>query len=56
MLRQGGDRAPIRKRGRNVGPLTRVRALGEETAEGVERLRWLPQDTVRVLVDEADRR
>jgi hypothetical protein len=56
MLRQRGDRALIGESGCDVGPLTRVRTLGEETAEGVERIRRLPQDPVSVLVDEADRR
>jgi hypothetical protein len=39
-----------------VGPLTRVRALGEQAAKGIERCRRLAQDPMGVLVDEADRR
>ena len=56
MLRQRGDRPLIGESACDVGPLTRVRTLGEETAEGVERFRGLPQDPVGVLVDEGDRR
>jgi hypothetical protein len=55
MLRQRSDGAPVGQARRDVGPLPRVRALGEETAEDVERRRRLAQDPVRVLVGEADR-
>jgi hypothetical protein len=37
-----------------VRPLGRIRALGEEPAEVVERRRVRAQDPVRVLVDEPD--
>jgi hypothetical protein len=37
-----------------VRPLALVRALREQTPELVERLRMLVENTVRVLVDEAD--
>ena len=48
------DRAPVRGAGRDVRPLARVGALGEEPAELVEARRVRAQDPVRVLVDEAD--
>jgi len=38
-----------------VRPLARIRALREESAEVVQRLRMLPENAVRVVVDEADR-
>jgi hypothetical protein len=47
------DRAPVRDPGRDVRPLSRVRALAEEAAELVER-RLRAQDSVRVVVDERD--
>jgi len=56
MLCQERDCAPVRDAGRDVGPLARVGALGEEAAKGVERCRRLAQDPVRVLVDEGDGR
>ena len=51
---QLADRAPIRQRGRDVRPLARVAALGEEAAELVEGRRRRAQDPVRVVVDERD--
>jgi hypothetical protein len=56
MLGQECDCAPVRDAGRDVGPLARVGALGEEAAKGVERCRRLAQDPVRVLVDEGNGR
>jgi hypothetical protein len=56
MLGKERDCAPICDAGRDVGPLARVEALGEEAAKGVDRCRRLAQDPVRVLVDEADGR
>jgi hypothetical protein len=56
MLGQFRDRVPIGQAGGDVGPLPRVRALGEKTAEDVEGRRRLAQDPVRMLVDQADRR
>ena len=53
---QERDCAPVRDAGRDVGPLARVGALGEEAAKGVERCRRLAQDPVRVLVDEGNGR
>src|SRR5215208_3209781 len=50
-LREVADRPPVRQRRRNVAPLARVAALGEEAAELVER-RNAAQDAVRVRVDE----
>ena len=47
-------RASIRDARRDVRPLPRIGALGEEPAELVERRR-LGEDSVRVVVDEADR-
>jgi hypothetical protein len=48
------DRLPVRDGARYVWPLPRVDALGEQPAKLVERLRMPEQDTVRVVVDEAD--
>ena len=56
MLGEERDCAPVRDAGRDVGPLARVGALGEEAAKGVERCRRLAQDPVRVLVDEGNAR
>src|SRR5215211_640552 len=50
-LREVADRPPVRQRRRNVAPLARVAALGEEAAELVER-RNAAEDAVRVRVDE----
>src|SRR5919202_1353030 len=46
-------RAPVGQAGRDVRPLARVGALGEEPAELVE-ARPRAQDAVRVVVDEPD--
>ena len=54
LSRQLDDGAPVRDRGRHVRPLPLVRALGEEASELVERLRMPGEDSVRMLVDEAD--
>jgi len=51
---QLADRTPIRQRRRDVRPLARVAALGEEAAELVEGRRRRAQDPVRVVVDERD--
>jgi hypothetical protein len=51
---QLADRAAVGQARRNVRPLARVEALGEEAAELVERRRRRTQDPVRVVVDEAD--
>jgi len=45
------DGAPVGQAGRDVRPLARVGALGEEAAELVE-ARPRAQDAVRVVVDE----
>ena len=50
--REHADRPPVGDDGRDVRPLARVVALGEQPAELVERPRRLPQDAVRVMVDE----
>jgi hypothetical protein len=47
------DRPPVRHAGRDVRPLARVRALGEQAAELVERRRRR-DDPVRVVVDQGD--
>jgi hypothetical protein len=47
--------APIRQTGRDVRPLARIGALGEEAAKLVQRPRRRAQDPMSVLVDEADR-
>jgi hypothetical protein len=55
MLRQHGDRTLVGNAGRDMGPLSRVQAFGEETAKDIER-RWsFTQDPVRMLVDQSDR-
>jgi hypothetical protein len=54
LVRQLDDRPPVRNRARDVRPLPRIRALREQCAELVERLRVSEQDPVRVVVDEAD--
>ena len=53
--REHADRPPVGDGGRDVRPLARVVALGEQAAERVERARRLAQDAVRVVVDEPDR-
>src|SRR5205823_14745004 len=52
--RDRGDRAAVREAGRDVRPLTRIGALGEEAAELVERRGRRAQHAVRVVVDERD--
>ena len=47
--------APIRETRRDVRPLARVGALGEEATKLVERRRRRAQEPVRVVVDETDR-
>jgi hypothetical protein len=54
MRSDGGDCAAVRHAGRDVRPLPRVRALGEQAAELVERRRWRAQHAVCVMVDERD--
>jgi hypothetical protein len=54
MGRQLLDRAAVRHPGRDVRPLPRIRALGEQAPELVDRRRLSTQDPVRVVVDEAD--
>ena len=51
--RELADRAPVRHSGRDVRPLPRVGALGEEAAELVQR-RLRAEDAVRVVVDQRD--
>ena len=48
------DRPPVGDRSRDVRPLPRIGALGEEPAELVERIRMARQDAMRMLVDEPD--
>ena len=48
------DRALVGDRSRDVRPLPRIGAFGEQPAELVERLRMPRQDAVRMLVDEPD--
>ena len=48
------DRSPVGDRSRDVRPLPRIGALGEEPAELVERIRMARQDAMRMLVDEPD--
>ena len=55
VAREHHDRAPVREAGRDMGPLARVGALGEEPAELVDARRVRAQDPVRVLVDERNR-
>jgi hypothetical protein len=50
--RQKLDRAYVRDRAGDVGPLPRIGALREQAAELVERRRRLAEDPVRVVVDE----
>jgi hypothetical protein len=45
------DRAPVRDPGRDVRPLARVRALGEEPPELVKARGPRGQDPVRVVID-----
>jgi hypothetical protein len=54
VLREHADRALVGDRGGHVRPLAPVRALGEQAAELVERLRRRAQDPVRVVVDVPD--
>jgi hypothetical protein len=51
---QVGDGATVREPGRDVRPLPRIRALGEEAAELVERSGRLAKHRVRVVIDEPD--
>src|SRR4029077_14567368 len=51
--RERGDPAPVGEPRRDVRPLARVLALGEQPAECVEGLRGR-DDPVRVVVDERD--
>jgi hypothetical protein len=53
-LGQLADRTAVGEPRRDVRPLPRVGALGEEPAELVEARRGLAQDSVRVVVDETD--
>jgi hypothetical protein len=55
MLSQHRDRTLVGNAGRDMGPLSRVKAFGEETAKDIERRRSFTQDPVRMLVDQADR-
>jgi hypothetical protein len=55
MLRQQRDRTLVGNAGRDMGPLSRVQAFGEEAAKDIERRRSFTQDPVRMLVDQADR-
>jgi hypothetical protein len=48
------DRVPVRDGARDVRPLPRVGALREQPAEVGQRFRMSDQDTVRVVVDQAD--
>ena len=48
------DRSPVGDAARDVRPLARIVALGEEPAELVEARRRRAQDPVRVLIDERD--
>src|SRR5581483_8304483 len=50
--REERDGAPVRDAGGDVRPLPRVRALGKEAAELVQRRRRRPVHAVRVVVDE----
>jgi len=53
-VRQLADRPVVGQPRGDVWPLRRIGTLREEAAELVERRRRLPQDSVRVVVDEAD--
>jgi hypothetical protein len=54
MLSDREDRAPVGEPVRDMRPLSRVGALGEEPAEVVERARVRAQDPMRVVIDERD--
>ena len=54
MLGDRENRSAVGEPVRDVRPLPRVGALGEETAELVEARRMRAQDAVRVVIDERD--